>query len=208
MFSRLYLQFAAKELVFNPHTQLKAQISAASKSITDHFHDIDSAIDDGVPVSQAVKGKRIRAVMRRVISSARTSGFLTASKHSKKKMPALYGRTVDADAKKRARRVGKWMRGTTKRTLKNSPESDFTLSEARALRAAKFEASKAYFQGVADGFKGSGYQKQWITSSDEPCPDCQDNEDQGPIGVDEEFQSGDAYPLAHLSCGCVVGLVK
>ena len=36
---------------------------------------------------------------------------------------------------------------------------------------------------------------------------CLDNEDQGPIAMEDVFQSGDDAPLAHLSCQCVLEVV-
>ena len=44
--------------------------------------------------------------------------------------------------------------------------------------------------------------KQWITSQDEGCPECQANMDEGVIGLDEAFESGDTEPPAHPNCEC------
>lgn len=45
--------------------------------------------------------------------------------------------------------------------------------------------------------------KQWNTVGDDKvCEICQANEAQGPIGIREEFRSGDACPPPHPSCRC------
>lgn len=121
-------------------------------------------------------------------------------------MPVLYGRKVMAAAENRSDKVNQWMKATTKNVLHNSPDSEHVLSKDRALNAARYEAARAYFKGVQDGFQGTGWKKSWITSQGESCDECLANEDDGPIDVDDIFQSGDSYPLAHLSCGCFVSL--
>lgn len=46
-------------------------------------------------------------------------------------------------------------------------------------------------------------QKLWVTS-DDPCPTCEDNADQGWIDADETFDSGDDEPPAHPNCECTL----
>lgn len=205
---KLYRLLAAGGLVFNVYSQLEKQIGAASSAIANHFDEIDSALDQGLSVKKASRGQRIEVITRRLISSARLAGFQHGAKHTKKRMPALYGREVDKDASKRARKVNKLMRRTTRRRLRSTPDSEHVLSRERAIAAARYEAAKSYFAGVKDAFQGTGWKKEWLTSSEESCIDCQGNEEQGPLDVDEAFQSGDDYPSAHLSCSCMVALVR
>lgn len=200
--------FSSKLLVFNPYTHLEKQIGVTAQAITDHFNSIDSAIDKGVSLKDAVGGTRIQSVMQRVISSAHLAGFTLASQTSGRRMPVGYGRAIGAKAASRAQRVNTFMRVSTKRTIRKSPDGDYVLSRDRAYRAARFEAAKAFYAGIRDGFQGTGYQKNWVTSSDNPCIECQDNEDEGPVSMDSEFQSGDLYPAAHLQCSCFVVVEK
>lgn len=49
--------------------------------------------------------------------------------------------------------------------------------------------------------------KGWMTALDQKvCPLCRDNELAGPIGLDEEFPSGDTHPPGHPG-GCRCGLI-
>ena len=94
---------------------------------------------------------------------------------------------------------------TTKRRYRSKPDSDFTFSEGRALAAAKYEASRAYYRGVRDGFEGSSdFEKAWITSSENPCEECMDAEDQGYIDTGDDFVNGYGWPAAHLNCQCLI----
>ena len=199
---------AAWGTVYNPHSALDSQIAAASKSIADTFSEIDSSLDKGKTIKEALYGRRVTAAMHRVIASARLHGFLHGAERSKKHMPANYGTVIRADAEKRAAEVNRLMRRTSKKVLRNTPDSDYVLSPDRALMAARYEAGKSYFQGVGDALRGSHHKKRWITSSAESCENCEDNAEIGPIDIDEVFPSGDDYPLAHQNCSCYVSVTK
>lgn len=207
---RVGLIWAAKRhpMVLNPFAAMEGQIHSSASHIDSYFSDIDSALDNGSEVKEAVAKGVIRPVMRRLISSSRTLGFQHAAAISKKRMPILYGREVSDIADRRAKRVDKMMRKTTRRRLKNTPDSDYILGKSRALAASQYEASRSYFRGVKDALSGSGLGKRWITTAMESCEDCLANEDEGTIGVDEQFQSGDLYPAAHLNCPCSVEVVR
>lgn len=198
-----------KPLVFNPYLLMRSQIAAASRDIASHFDEIDTSLDKGTSVKTAVRQSRgLRAVMNRVIASARITGFQHGAAHSKKKMPPVYGRKVQEASEQRAKKVNRMMRRTTRRVLRKSPDSSHVLSKDRAVAAARFEAAQAYFQGVKDAFKDTDFEKSWITSAAEPCEDCQGNEEDGPIDVGDVFSSGHEYPAAHLNCACSVLIKK
>jgi hypothetical protein len=199
---------AAWGLVYNAHAALDSQIAAAAKSIEDAFSEIDSSLDRGSTVRDAVRDQQVTAAMHRVIASARLHGFLHGAERSKKHMPADYGTVIRGEAEKRAATVNHLMRRTSKRVLKETPDSDFVLSKDRAVMAARFEAGNSYFAGVKDAFRGTNWKKKWITSSAESCEDCEMNEDQGPIGIDDYFQSGDDWPLAHQNCSCFISVTR
>jgi hypothetical protein len=196
------LRAAAGDLVLNPFLLLSGQISSASHALAIYFDGIDSSLDDGSSLAKAVTGDDISRVMKRMIHSSRLTGFQHAAQHTKRPMPALYGRKIQQAAARRADKVNSLMVGSTKSWLESTPDSDYVLGSDRALRAARFEASRAYYRGVMDAMGGSGFQKAWNTTSEEPCDFCNENEDQGYIDVDEPFSSGDFYPLAHLNCQC------
>lgn len=85
-------------------------------------------------------------------------------------------------------------------------------SAYRASMIARTETANAHNQGALFGYQaardaGVNVMKQWITA-DDPCDDCADNEDQGPIDLDDDFDSGDDAPPAHPQCECdIVGAV-
>jgi hypothetical protein len=77
----------------------------------------------------------------------------------------------------------------------------------RAEMIARTELIRASNQGTLNGFQASGVvlQKEWTTF--DPCPICEENEEQGPIDLGDEFASGDDAPPAHPNCKCaLVGL--
>ncbi len=84
-------------------------------------------------------------------------------------------------------------------------------SSVRAELIAFTEIRSANSQGALDAFKaaddnGVNVQKAWLTAGDDKvCDDiCQPNQDQGPIDVDEEFDSGDQRTPGHPRCRCVI----
>ena len=83
---------------------------------------------------------------------------------------------------------------------------------ARAELIADYELGSALEAGNLVGWQASGVVqgKQWLTADDSLVSDeCQMNADQGVIGLDEQFSSGDDVPLAHPYCRCVVvGVVE
>ena len=85
-------------------------------------------------------------------------------------------------------------------------QDSWAFSDARADLIAVTEAQIANGQGQLEGFKqakaaGVNLKKEWIPDP-EPCEDCQANADQGPIDVEDDFQSGDDAEPAHPNCQC------
>ena len=81
-------------------------------------------------------------------------------------------------------------------------------SEQRAAMIARTEILTANAQGTLASLKaardiGVKVKKAWICD-DDPCPICQENEDAGPIDLDDDFPSGDDAPTAHPNCECVL----
>jgi hypothetical protein len=79
-------------------------------------------------------------------------------------------------------------------------------SEKRATLIADTEVAMANGQGALAGYKeakaaGVKLKKIWVCT-DDPCDECQENEDIGPIPVDSEFPSGDDAEVCHPACRC------
>ncbi len=84
-------------------------------------------------------------------------------------------------------------------------------SEDRAALIASTEVRFANSYGALEGYRtardgGVELMKQWLAGPG-ACDDCQANEDQGAIDLDEEFDSGDDAPPAHPNCRCAVSPV-
>lgn len=89
--------------------------------------------------------------------------------------------------------------------LSEAVEDSFAFSQSRAMTIARTELASAHIQGNMSGWKESGVveQKQSILGSEHDMDDiCDDNADQGPIPLDEEFESGDIAPPYHPNCVC------
>lgn len=71
--------------------------------------------------------------------------------------------------------------------------------DSRALTIAGTEMRAATVQASRDLYADSGVEQvQWLVA--DPCDDCQENLDQSPIGLDEEWINGD--PPVHPNCMC------
>lgn len=82
-------------------------------------------------------------------------------------------------------------------------------SETRAGLIAVTESADAYNAGRQQIASDLGFDEHaWETESGDPCPECEANEAQGWIDIDEDFQSGDDAPTAHPACQCVANYRK
>jgi SPP1 gp7 family putative phage head morphogenesis protein len=81
-------------------------------------------------------------------------------------------------------------------------------SQARAMTIARTEIIRAHNQAHLASYKASGVveMKAWSTADDDDVDEdiCQPNEDEGPIPLDDDFQSGDDAPPGHPNCRCVI----
>ena len=93
-------------------------------------------------------------------------------------------------------------------------EDSYGFSEERADLIARTEISRANSEGALEGARGArdelglGIKKVWLLAPDYQDQDddgiCQDNADDGPIDIDDQFSSGDDTVPAHPNCRCVV----
>ena len=82
------------------------------------------------------------------------------------------------------------------------------LGRDRSKSVANYEGPRIFFEQRTKGWRlKHGVRKAWYTGSGNVCDICTDNEDEGPIPMDEEFPSGDQFAPAHINCGCLVSLI-
>jgi SPP1 gp7 family putative phage head morphogenesis protein len=81
-------------------------------------------------------------------------------------------------------------------------------SDARAMMIARTELISANNKGHMSAFKASGVvqYKAWSTAGDDDVDEeiCAPNEEQGPIPLDDDFDSGDSEPPGHPNCRCTL----
>jgi SPP1 gp7 family putative phage head morphogenesis protein len=80
-------------------------------------------------------------------------------------------------------------------------------SPDRAEMIARTEIIRANNQGHLVAFAASGVvdMKEWSTAEDgDVCEVCMANEEQGPIPLDDTFESGDDAAPAHPNCRCTI----
>jgi len=91
--------------------------------------------------------------------------------------------------------------GQLKKLLRVDPVFDKT----RASLVARTETAMAHGQGSRDAAANSGRDgKRWVTQGVSACDDCQGNADDGDIGIDDQFSSGDDTIPCHPNCECNV----
>ena len=77
------------------------------------------------------------------------------------------------------------------------------ISETRAFMIANTEANQAMSSAQQAFLKENGVgTKKWVGAGPNTCAICQGNEDQGPIPIDDEFESGNVTPPGHPGCEC------
>jgi len=96
--------------------------------------------------------------------------------------------------------------GDSAAELSDTIEGLSAFSEARADMIARSEVVRSHASGQMTAMRESGVvkQKAWSTAGEDVCDECQDNEDEGPIDIDDDFPSGDDAPIAHPLCRCSV----
>jgi hypothetical protein len=198
--------------MFMPWQRLSRQIALSSGVIEDRLSTLTDLMDDNMTVAQAMRRLAIndkgvfhdpvRAIVRSALIAGHTDGA-----HYRGRLPASgFVRTASHMAEARATTVDQMMRRATKASLRENPDNKFMFSPGRALRAVRYEAGTAYNQGLLLALGGLTVMKEWVTTSDDPCPECLENEDIGRITLEDDFPSGDAAPLLHPNCQCVLSI--
>ena len=82
-------------------------------------------------------------------------------------------------------------------------------SDVRAGMIAQTEVNDAYNRGRVQQAQDLGFDEKAWAPDGEACEEtCQPNVDQGYIGMDEDFESGDDAPPAHPNCDCSISFRK
>ena len=78
------------------------------------------------------------------------------------------------------------------------------MTKTRADMIAQTETNAALSKGSIDRMHTMGIDgKEWVCV-DDPCEDCQGNESDGIIPIDDDFSSGDSEPPGHPNCRCAI----
>ena len=201
----------------------KAYESAAKSHGTDDLRksagdDIATGLEIDFSVVLNVTAKNLNAAAREGADRAvETLGSLTSE-------------TVELDTKKIAQGIGDYnaaelvtnidestrdmlagdiddalKEGWTTTELANKIEENYAFSDSRAETIARTEVARADQEGSMKSYRESGVVtgKAWLLA-EEPCAICEENENDGIIGIDELFSSGDDAAPAHPNCECSV----
>lgn len=90
--------------------------------------------------------------------------------------------------------------------LADAIASSANFSDSRAETVARTELKGVDSEAAITTARGAGAQKKrWQTSADHDQDDeCDENEAEDYIDIDDEFESGDDQPGAHPNCNCVL----
>jgi hypothetical protein len=98
--------------------------------------------------------------------------------------------------------------GLTVDQLSNELESSYQFSNLRAETIARTELASAHVEGTLTTWKLSGVVegKRWLLGSEHPGveDECDENEADGVIDLEDVFSSGDDGPPAHPNCVCAL----
>jgi hypothetical protein len=71
--------------------------------------------------------------------------------------------------------------------------------------AAENRGNREAYEDVEEQLPGTVFGVEWLTAGDDlVSEECQENEDVGPIGLDDVFPSGDDSPPLHPTCRCAL----
>lgn len=92
--------------------------------------------------------------------------------------------------------------GLSTSDLSDILQDNYAFSDERADMIGRTEIATAHVEGQMISYRDAGVEeKEWLLS-DEPCEICEGNADDGVIGIDENFSSGDDAAPAHPNCEC------
>ena len=96
--------------------------------------------------------------------------------------------------------------GNSNADLAEALNNNFLFSKERSMMIARTETNIADNDITMNSYKNAGVEKKsWLTAQDDLVSDeCRENEEEGAIGMNEEFSSGDSCPPCHPNCRCTL----
>jgi hypothetical protein len=97
-----------------------------------------------------------------------------------------------------------------KRAVAQTDAKSFCFLSDRLFTAPTTEVSKIHTSAallalrVARDRGSISLKKAWACDGDDPCEDCQQNENDGAIDLDDVFSSGASAPPQHPRCECSI----
>jgi len=119
---------------------------------------------------------------------------------------------LEREINARSKQAANWIAATTGVAL----DITAAMSRARAISSGRADLiainnlAVSFFRGTRFGWGlDENSLKSWYVSDAHDNDDtCDDNEDDGPIPINEPFQSGDFEPPAHIGCNCLMRLAR
>jgi hypothetical protein len=169
----------------------------------DEVDDLDGMLADSFNGHRAGKKPHTASYIDALADALSMSWYkgYDASLDSDSAVPVSKHKKAWRAAQARALEISRTTHKTSRKLLK--ADSDYVTDPMRAKRAAKYEASRAFFAGFHEANKGSGKLKSWVAMSDNPCQECEDADGEDPIDIDDSFEAnGLITPPGHLNCEC------
>lgn len=126
-----------------------------------------------------------------------------AEEHAAELIKGLDQTTIDAIAQEVADGIAEQLGSAgTAREIRDMMDG---WSVSRAATIASTEINRAISFATVEKLEGDGYEYKRVILSPDACDEvCVPNADQGAIPLDDDFDSGDAYPPFHPNCRCAV----
>lgn len=179
-----------------------------------HFEDIAEDLNAALTITATSAAERELSKIKSKHEDALDLANTRAEKWAKDRAAELIGKAADggelADSTRdmlRATIVQAEEEGWSNSRLADELESNYAFSKQRAETIARTETKSADSEGAIAGWRESGLKmkKEWVRSAnDYDCDICEANEQQGPIDLEKDFDSGDDTAPAHPNCECVV----
>lgn len=155
--------------------------------------------------------QNIETLLSASIQRVAIAGYQQGCNDVQEPLDVVLGLRLKREKQARAKQAARWIAVTTAVSLDINAgmSKDKALSEGRADIIADNELDLGFFGGIRFGWSlDISAKKIWIVSSEHDQDDlCDDNEDDGPISINDVFTSGDFEPPAHINCECDMGLV-
>lgn len=153
----------------------------------------------------------LRTTLRMSLNRVASDAYVLGAKAVDRKPDSVKGIALQRAIYDRADQAAIWITDTSGAALNiNAMSIKRVASPARADLIAVNNLAVAFFRGTRFGWGlNEDSLKSWFVSDVHDKDDtCDDNEDEGPIPIEEPFQSGDFEPPAHVSCGCDMRLSR